>query len=227
MDHFDRIYNYLVNSSTRGTYDTSSFSDLEQIVSWFDGLKDANGNPSGKAFLDELKRKILAGEEIKEGTTERDFLNMIKIGYNRKPSAEVIASQEAQAIVNDESAQRNVAEDTAWNQFNVDGIWNENDRKSLFTYDPEKGYTMKTINIPNAPESLGFLFNQEFADRYQGYGYDGLVGKVLFNNKWYKASDLLDPNSNLYKILNGPDYNYFNLNKQGRYSDANKILMST
>jgi hypothetical protein len=86
---------------------------------------------------------------------------------------------------------------------------------------------MKTIDIPNPPESLGFLFNQEFIDRYQGYGYDGLVGKVLFNNKWYKASDLLDPNSNLYKILNGPDYNYFNLNKQGRYSDANKILMST
>jgi hypothetical protein len=63
--------------------------------------------------LDELKRKILAGEEIKEGTTEHDFLNMIKIGYNRQPSKKISTSQEEQEIIDNEAVQRRIAEDAA------------------------------------------------------------------------------------------------------------------
>lgn len=63
-------------------------------------MKDEQGNSTGKKFLDDLRAKILAGNELNQ--TELDYLTAINIKHNRVPS-QAITDAEAKAKADEQA----------------------------------------------------------------------------------------------------------------------------
>jgi hypothetical protein len=51
-----------------------------------------------------------------------------------------------------------------------------------------------------------------------------LRNKVYFGGKWYKGDDLANSESELYKMLNSKQYDYYNKNRRGDYAGADAVL---
>lgn len=222
MEHFDRIYNFFVNPNDRNKYDTSSFTNMSSLIKWFDDMKDEQGNPSGKKFLDTLKAKILSGDKLDQN--ERDYLDAIGIGHNQTPSQETIDAKEK--VKADE--QLNID----WNNFDTNKVWSNSSqdvRDRYFISDGRGGYSLnKDAFFKDFDPTKNYYFNQEFAETYKGMpGVKDLVGKIYFNGKWYSDKDLKKPASELYQMLNNAVYDYFNKNKRGEYAEADKILKTS
>lgn len=219
MEHFDRIYNFFVNPNDRNKYDTSSFTNMSSLIKWFDDMKDEQGNPSGKKFLDTLKTKILSGDKLDQN--ERDYLDAIGIGHNQTPSQETIDAEEK--VKADE--QLNID----WNNFDTNKVWSNSSqdiRNRYFISDGRGGYSLnKDAFFKDFDPTKNYYFNQEFAETYKGMpGVKDLVGKIYFNGKWYSDKDLKNPASELYQMLNNAVYDYRNKNLRGDFDAANEVL---
>lgn len=217
LGYFDQVASYLEGSNEyRDKYDTSGWSDLKNILSWYQKIKDESGNSTGSTWMNNLRKAIVDGSKLTQ--EQEDYLTMIGMGHTFDVNPEIAKQQVDAELAAKKSA--------AWKKFN-NGFWNDSLADKYFTYDENSdSYSMNPLNISGLPESSGYYFNDEFAHQFAGMGHDWLVGKINFNNKWYNDSDLRNPESELYQILNNPSYNYYNLNRQGRYSDADKILMT-
>ena len=219
MAHFDRIYDFFINPDKRDTYDTSSFTNISNLINWFDSMKDEQGNSTGKKFLDDLRAKILAGNELNQ--TEQDYLTAINIKHNRVPS-QAITDAEAKAKA-DEQAK------VEWNNFDTNKVWSNSSqdvRDRYFISDGRGGYSLnKDAFFKGFDPTKNYYFNADFEKAYAGMpGTKDLVGKVYFNGKWYSDKQLYDTNSELYKMLTNAVYDYRNKNLRGDFDAANEVL---
>lgn len=214
-DHWDNWYRYLTNSAERANYDTSGFSNVNNLTSWFDNIKDENGIANGKQWLDNLWAAIQSGSELNQN--QLDYLEMIGLGYNRTPSPEV-----AQQIANQKATDKKVAD---WTIYNKDGLWTDTDRDNYFTYNDDGTFTLNTSKLPSGFDvSKNYFFNDEFIEQ-DPIKYKWLKNKIYYDGKWYNGSDLKNVNSDIYRRLSARGY--FDLNRAGKYKEANDIMMTS
>lgn len=207
MKLFDDIAAYLAGDEDyRANYDVSGWAGFNNLDTWYKGLN----NPE---FLKNLRVKILNGQEL--STDETDYLNAIGLGFDIA-SNEKVEEQKT-------DAELKAAQDKAWTDFNVGNLWSNDLRGNQFYYDSDNNtYKINSEFMPLGlpTETRGFYFNEDFVKNNPGY--DWLLGKVYFNNKWYNESELSNPTSRLYAMLNS--LNYYDKNKSGDQAGANSIL---
>lgn len=207
MRLFDNIAAYLAGDEAyRANYDVSGWAGFNDLDTWYKGLD----NPD---FFKNLRVKILNGQEL--STDETDYLNAIGLGFD-VDSNEKVEKQKA-------NAELKAAQDKAWTGFNVGSLWSNDLRGNQFYYDSDSNtYKLNSEFMPlDLPtETRGFYFNEDFVKNNPGY--DWLLGKVYFNDKWYNESELSNPTSRLYAMLNS--LKYYDKNKSGDQAGANSIL---
>ena len=209
MKLFDDIAAYLNGDDNyRSGYDVTGWTDFKNIDSWYKNLTDKVG------FMSGLRAKILQGQELTND--EKDYLIAIGLTQNIATNAKVEEQKESDELKTDK--------DNAWSAFNADGLWDNSIRDNQFIYDTVSGKYISNSNfkLPELPESTGYYFNDDFVDNY--YGYDWLRNKVYFGGKWYKSDDLTNSESELYKMLNSKQYDYYNKNRRGDYAGADAVL---
>lgn len=213
--HWNNWYKYLTDTASRNTFDTSGFTNLDNLTSWFDNMKDAEGASIGKAWLDTLWQKIQNGSELDQD--QLDYLTMIGLGHNRTPNKEVAAQ-----LAEQEAATKKT---TDWKKYNTEKLWTDSDRDNYFVYGADGSFTLDPSKLHSGFDpSKNYYFNDEFIEN-NPVGYDWLRNKVYYNGKWYNGNDLKNAGSDLYKMLAAKDY--FNMNKRGEYANANNILMTS
>lgn len=207
IDLFDNIAAYLTGDEAhRVNYDVSGWADFNTLDRWYKGLNNPN-------FLGDLRVKILNGQEFTPD--EIDYLDYIGLGSNVTSNTKV---EEQKA-----NAELKAIQDKAWADFNVGNLWSNDLKGNQFYYDSDNNiYKINSEFMPlDLPtETRGFYFNEDFAKNNPGY--DWLLGKVYFNGKWYNESELSNPTSRLYAMLNS--LKYYDKNKSGDQAGANSIL---
>lgn len=207
MRLFDDIAAYLAGDEAyRANYDVSGWAGFNDLDTWYKGLN----NPD---FLKNLRVKILNGQEL--STDETDYLNTIGLGFDITSNTK---AEEQKA-----DAELKAAQDKAWADFNVGNLWSNDLRGNQFYYDSNNNtYKINSEFMPLGlpTETRGFYFNEDFVKNNPGY--DWLLGKVYFNDKWYNESELSNPTSRLYAMLNS--LKYYDKNKSGDQAGANSIL---
>lgn len=207
-NYFNEITAYLMGDDAfRAQYKDPGISNFETLDSWFKLL------PNPEEFVKNLWNKIENGQEL--NSDESQFWNAIGMKFRDSKAnpkyEEKVKGDEAQA-----------AKEKAWEAFNIGNIWNDSEMNNdYFAYNPTTGtFTVKTPTLDG--KSTGYYFNQDFLDSY--YGYDHLKGKINFNGKWYNESDLSNPGSELYKMLNHGQYDYYNKNRRGDIDAVDAVL---
>ncbi len=207
-NYFNEITAYLMGDGAfRAQYKDPGISNFETLDSWFKSLS----NP--EEFVKNLWNKIENGQEL--NSDESQFWTAIGMKFGDQKAnpkyEEKVKGDEAQA-----------AKQKVWETFNVGNVWNDSEMdKDYFVYNPTTGtFTVKTPILNG--KSTGYYFNQDFLDSY--YGYDHLKGKINFNGKWYHESDLSNPESELYKMLNHSQYDYYNKNRRGDIDAVDAVL---
>lgn len=208
---YDNIAAYIQGDDAyRSGYDISGWTNFNDVESAYKKLNDPD-------FLKNLRVKLLAGKEL--DPNEIGYLTAIRLKTDYTTDDAI----EQNAI----NAELKAQQDEAWRAFNVGNVWDDSLRDKQIIYDAEtNSYGLSSQYAPpTLPEgSLGYYFNDDFLKQYSGYGYDWLNGKVVFNNQWYNESDLTDPTSQLYQMLNNPNNDYYNKNRRGDYAGADAIL---
>lgn len=210
---FDDIAAYLVGDDVyRSKYDISGWAGFNDLDTWYKGLKNPN-------FIKDLRAKILNGSTLTPD--EEDYLTAIGLG------SDALTAQREQAAESKVDAELKAKQDTAWTTFNTGNVWDMSLRDKQIVYDPNTGtYGISSQYIPSdlPKDTQGYWFNDDFVNQNSGYGYDWLNGKVFFNNHWYNETDLYNPASQLYQMLNNPNNDYYNKNKRGDYRGADAVL---
>lgn len=207
MKLFDDIAAYLAGDEAyRSNYDVSGWAGFNNLDTWYKGLNNSN-------FLRDLRIKILNGQEL--STDEIDYLNTIGLGFDVASNKKV---EEKKA-----NAELKAAQDKVWADFNVGNLWSSDLRDNQFYYDSDSNtYKLNSEFMPLSlpKETRGFYFNEDFVKNNPGYEW--LLGKVYFNGNWYNESELSNPSSRLYAMLNS--LKYYDKNKSGDQAGANSIL---
>lgn len=209
-DIYNAVWDYLMSSDEdKSKYDVSNWSNIDNLSNWY--AKTFRDKEAAEEYRKRLFELIKSGERLTGD--DRDILDLMQIGYQTSnEEAKQVAEQTEQSD-----------KDKAWESFNVGNIWDSSLRDKQIVYDPNtKTYDIDAQYLPNISGSYGYLFDDAFTKTH--YGYDWLNGYVNMNNKWYKASDLYNPEAELYKMLNHPQYDYFNKNKRGELNEADKVL---
>ena len=209
MNFFDEVAAYLAGDDEyRSGYDVTGWAGFKNIDNWYKTLADKSG------FMSGLRAKILQGQDLTND--EKDYLTAIGLTQNITTNAKVEEKMESDEL--------KTIKDKAWLAFNENNLWDNSVRDDRFVYDSVTGKYSPGSNfkLPELPTSTGYYFNDDFINNH--YGYDWLRNKVYFGGKWYNGEDLSNPESELYKMLNSKQYDYYNKNRRGDYAAADAVL---